>query len=313
MKKIFIKFLNSYILIISLAFFLGLGLSAYLEKLSFFSSFFLGVIFFLSALKINLKELLKYLKDKRMIFFINFFMLVLLPILVYFTTLLIFPALAVAFLILATMPSGMTDPLLSEISGGKQSLALVLTVSTSLFAPFTIPFIIETFANEYVSVGFFDMFWVLASVIFLPFILAEIIKYFFKNKVEKYSSSFKQISIIFLGFLIAGIVAKQADVIKESLFYGNSLHIVYLLALFIFFILLHVLGFFVVAWKKKEERISTTICLTYMNFTLAIFLVDKFFIDSNVVVPVILSMIPWIILFIPFKFFIKKFNPSYIS
>jgi BASS family bile acid:Na+ symporter len=308
MKKIFNKLSNSYFIVISLAFLSGVMASEYLEKFSSFSTFFLGAIFFLSALKINLKEVTEYLSDKKMIFFANLFMLILLPILVYYTTLLVFPALAVAFLLLAAMPSGMTDPLLSEISGGKQSLALVLTVSTSLLAPFTIPFVIEFFAGQYVSVGFFDMFEVLAVVIFIPFFLAEFVKYFFRKKVQEISGSFKQISIIFLGLLIAGIVAKQAGVIKESLFFGSYLHFSYLTALFIFFIVLHIVGYFAISWRKKEERVSTTICLTYMNFTLAIYLADKFFTDPNIVVPVILSIIPWVILFIPFKFFIKKFK-----
>lgn len=308
MKKIFGKILNSYFIIISFAFLFGIAFSEYLEKLSFFSTFFLGAIFFLSALKINLKEVIKYFHNKRKIFFANLFMLIILPALVYYFTLLIFPALAVAFLILAAMPSGMTDPLLSEIGGGKQSLALVLTVSTSLFAPLSIPFTIEFFAGEYVTVSFFDMFEVLAAVIFIPFVLAEFIKYFFREKIKKVSFSFKQISIIFLGFLIAGIVAKQADTIKESLFLGNSLHISYLAALFIFFIVLHFLAYFTAPWKQKKERMATTICLTYMNFTLAIYLADKFFTDSNIIVPVILSIIPWLALFLPFKYFTKKFN-----
>ena len=302
MKKIFNRLLDSYFTVIFLAFLLGLGMSEYLEKLSSLNAVFLGVIFFLSALKIDLKEVIKYFKNKKMIFFANLFMLIILPIFVYYTTLLVFPALAVAFLILAAMPSGMTDPLLSEVSGGKQSLALVLTVSTSLLAPFTIPFILEFFAGKYVSVGFFDMFWVLAGVIFIPFILAEFVKYFFRKKIKEVSGSFKQISIIFLGLLIAGIVAKQADIIRESLFFGNSQHLSYLVALFIFFIILHILGYIAVPWRKKEERVSTTICLTYMNFTLAMFLADRFFTDPNIVVPVTLSIIPWVLLFIPFKY-----------
>ncbi len=308
MKKIFTRISNSYFTVISFAFLFGVGASEYLEKLSSFSTFLLGAIFFLSALKIDLKEVLKYFKNKKMIFFANLFMLVLLPILVYYATLLVFPALAVAFLLLAAMPSGMTDPLLSEISGGKQSLALVLTVSTSLLAPFTIPFIIEIFAGRYVSVGFWDMFEVLAAVIFIPFILAEFVKYFLKAKIKKVSASFKQISIIFLGLLIAGIVAKQADIIKESLFFGNYVHISYLAALFIFFIILHIVGYFVIPWRKREEKISIIICLTYMNFTLAIYLVDKFFTDPNIVVPVILSIIPWVALIVPFNYLMKKFK-----
>jgi len=306
MKKILSRLSSSYFSIISLAVISGVGISEYLEGLASFSTLILGLIFFLSALKTDLKEVVEYLHNKKMIFFANLFMLIILPVLVYYVTSFVFPALAVAFLLLAAMPSGMTDPLLSEISGGKQSLALVLTISTSLLAPFTIPFLIELLAGEYISVGFLDMFEVLAKVIFIPFFLAELVKYLFGKGVKKVSASFRQISMILLGLLIAGIVAKQADVIKGSLFSGNSEDFSFLAALFIFFLLLHILGYFAVPWKKREERIATTICMTYMNFTLAIYLTDRFFTDPNVIIPVILSVIPWVALVIPFKYFVTK-------
>ena len=131
------------------------------------------------------------------------------------------------------------------------------------------------------------------------------VKYLFEKKVKKISASFKQISIITLGLLIAGIAAKQADVIKESLS-GNDVYLTYLAALFVFFGLLHVLGYFAIPWKRRAERISTTICMTYMNFTLALYITDRFFTDPNIVVPVILAIIPWIILVVPFKYFVTR-------
>ena len=61
--------------------------------------------------------------------------------------------------------------------------------------------------------------------------------------------------------------------------------------------------------KQEQEafnRVTITICLTYLNFTLAIYLAGKFFNDPKIVVPVVLSVLPWSLLIIPFKYGMKK-------
>jgi len=291
-------------IILLAALLVGIGFSEYTIKLAPFSTLFMGAIFFLSALKIDLKKAASYLAYEKMLVVVNVFMLIVLPIVVYYGTRLVFPDLAFAFLILAAMPAGMTTPLLVDISGGRQSLALVLTISTSLLAPFTIPFVIKLVAGTAIAVSFYAMFFSLAKVIFIPFILANVIKYFWGRKIGKISHTFKPISIIFLGLLIMGIVAKQADAIISGLQGGESLK--YLVIMFVFFIVLHVFGYFLIFWRDKGDRITITVCLTYMNFTLAIYLVDQFFTDPNIVIPVILSVLPWVMLLVPFKYLMRK-------
>ena len=54
-------------------------------------------------------------------------------------------------------------------------------------------------------------------------------------------------------------------------------------------------------FRVRSDRVTVTICLTFMNFTLAIFLAGQYFPQPNVLVPVILSVIPWSLLLIPFR------------
>ncbi len=303
-RKIYNYLTESYLVVVLLALFLGVIFSQNIIFLAEYSTVILGAIFFLSALKINMREVVASFADKKMLVAVNVFMLILFPILIYYGTLAIVPSLAVAFLLLAAMPVGMTAPLLSEISGGKQSLALVLTVSTSLLAPITVPFVMQILAGATISVDFLDMFFALAEVIFIPFILANILKLFWQKGVDKVASNFKSISVLLLGVLIMSIVAKQADVIIEGLYGGQTLK--YVGFLFILFIIFHILGYFTIFWREKSERITTTVCLTYMNFTLAIYLADKFFQEPSVVIPVVLSVIPWAILLTPFKYIMAR-------
>ncbi|MFC1623576.1 bile acid:sodium symporter family protein [Patescibacteria group bacterium] len=300
---------ESHYLVIGLAFFVGIVYAESVVFLSGYSTLILATIFFLSSLKINLKEVKEYLTDKWMIILSNVFMLFLLPVFVYFTVDYFWPSLSIAFLLLAAMPAGMTAPLLSEISGGRQSLALVITITTSLLAPITVPLVVKFLAGASVDVSMIDMFILLATVIYIPFILAQFVKNFWQNKIDKISGIFKPMSVILLGLLIMVIVAKQSDVIVEGFNIGGEFT-VYLLLLFVFFLLLHFLGYFIMFWKSRRDKITITVCLTYMNFTLAIELANKFFDEPNIIIPVVFSVIPWAIMFIPFRAYSRSHRKS---
>ncbi|MCG2695211.1 bile acid:sodium symporter, partial [Candidatus Parcubacteria bacterium] len=304
MKKIFSVVrvaVESHYIVIGLAFIVGLFYSEMVLWMANWSTFFLALIFFLSSLKIDLKEVKKFFSDIPLLLLVNIFALFVLPIFVYYLFNLLWPSMAVAFLILSAMPVGMTAPLLAEISGGRQSMALVLTVTTSLLAPITVPLIIEVLAGASITVSFWDMFILLATVIYVPFILAQIVKKYWQGAINKTEHSFKYISVILLGLLVVVIVAKQSDIIL-----GGFSNWLYIELLFAFFITLHIFGYFVVFWKKKKDRLTVSVCLTYMNFTLAIELVNNFFTEPNILIPVVFSVIPWAIIFIPFKYWANR-------
>ncbi len=305
LKSLFNKLIESYIFVLLTALLVGIIFSKYAVKVAPYNTIFLGIIFFFSALKIDLKEVAGYLKDKKMIVVVNLFMLFFLPIIVYYLTLGVYPDLAIAFLILAAMPCGMTTPLLSEICGGRQGLALVLVVTTSLLAPFTAPLVIKLVAGTAVTVSFYTMFLSLAKVIFIPFVLANIIKFFWHHRIKATYFTFKPISIIFLALLIMGTVAQKAAVIMNGL---QGKFLIYVVLLFALFVVLHFFGYFTIFWREKKDRVTVTICLTYMNFTLAIYLAGNFFNEPNVIVPVVLSILPWSLMILPFKYLMKKYK-----
>ncbi|MBU1557449.1 bile acid:sodium symporter [Patescibacteria group bacterium] len=291
---------ESHYLIIAVAFFVGLLHPDSVLWASPYTTFILATVFFLSALKIDLKKVLRQLDDKLTLVIINIFMLFILPIIIYYLFGLFFPSLAIAFLILAAMPIGMTTPLLTEISGGRQSLALVLTVTTSLLAPLTVPFVVKLLAGASVEVDVLGMFTLLATVIYIPFFLAQFFKRFWQEKINKVSPLFKSLSTILLGILIMIIVAKQSEILIEGFNY------LYIVLLFLFFIALHFIGYFMIPWRDKRDKITISVCVTYMNFTLAIEIANKFFNDPNIILPIVLSIIPWAIMIIPFRRIMMK-------
>lgn len=280
----------------------SLGVGIFLPQarlLNVWNTLFLQIIFFLSSLKLDIDQFVLHLKDWKTILVTAGFMLIALPVLVRvlllpFDGFIAGPALAL--FLLAAMPAGMTAPLLVEIVGGKQAMALVITVTTSLLAPLSIPIVTSLAYRASIEVDAFGMFRTLAMVIFLPFVFAIIVKRLSLKKVARIAPHTKPISILLLGLLIASAVAPYADRLQAS-FVTHPLTALFLLVLlFVFFTILHLLGYYVIWWKSKPDRQTITICLTYMNFTLAIYLASRFFPDPVVVLTLVLSIVPWAIM-----------------
>lgn len=298
-----IKLTESYIFILLVAVTTGLLLPKQANFLFSYISLFLAIIFFLASIKLDLSQFFIEIKNVKIIIFLALFMMLILPAIVYFIAKPLVPTYAFALLLLAAMPAGMTAPLLSEMAGGKTSLALVFVVITSLIAPFTIPFVLKILVGKVVVLSFVDMFLKLAKLIFIPFLLAQIIRSFFHEKIKITYWALKPISIFLLGLLIAGVVANQATVIKTNL--ASFLPAVLIMSAY--FLLMPYLTLFVTKKYEASTRISIAVAVTFTNFTLGIYIAATFFPEPNILIPIILSVLPWSLAFIPFKYLAKKF------
>jgi len=301
--RFFLVLIQSYLFIIIVSLLGGLFFSQYTLALTPYSTLFLQVIFFLSSVKLNPKVILQEMKDVKMISYVNILKLFLFPAVVFLLAKLFVPELAVPLLLIAAMPTGMTTPLLTEVAGGKVGIALVLTLTTSLLAPFTIPLVISLFAKTAVTVSAATMFWNLTNVIFIPFILAQIVRRTCQEKIKSTYSAFKPISLILLGLLIMGAVAKEASIIHDQ--FGWRLGID-LLIVFVLIAVMLIAGYFVSHKHPHTDKIAISLSLTFMNFSLAIYLASAFFKDPNVLLVSVLVIAPWAFMLLPFKYVMKK-------
>lgn len=298
--------IESYIVILMLALVAGV----FIPESRIFIAWttpFLQVIFFLSALKLDVAHLAKQGRDWKLIVLATIFMLIVLPFMVRLI-LLFLPAsignIGLAFFLLAAMPSGMTSPLFVELAKGNQALALALTITTSLLAPFTVPFVIQIAYGAQIQVDALGMFRSLGLVVFIPFAVAMLTKRFWPRLPKRIQPTSKPISIILLGLLVAGAISMHADRIRLMLTNDLKGFLLILVSLTLFFSLLYLSGYYFAYWKKPAERNTVAICLTFMNFTLAIYLAARFFPDPSIIITIALAIIPWSIL----NFFTKRFS-----
>ncbi len=285
---------ESYIAILAAAILFGLLVPA-TRALVPYNTLLLQAIFLISSLKLNGAEIIKHGKDWKLLLASNAIMIILLPFAVRIIAPSIVPDLAFPLFLLAAMPVGMTSPLLVEVIGGRQALALVLTVTSSLFAPLSIPIVTKIAYGQTISVDAFAMFKSLLLVILLPFAVAMILKRVMPNAVRTINAKSKPFSLVLLGLVIASAIAAHASEILGSLASGGAL-LRMLFILFVFFVLLHLIGYYGLWWKTREDRLTISVCLTYMNFTLAIYLSSKYFSDPVTVLALVLAILPWAML-----------------
>lgn len=297
--------IESYIVVVLLALGLGLSFPQWFGPLSGFGTFFLQIIFLLSSLRLDLKALRSSFSDIPMLSLSALFMLILFPIAVYGVASLIAPQLLVPLILLAAMPSGMTSPLLAEIMGGNKELALALTLTTSFLAPFTVPFIINILLGATLTIDTWAMFLNLALVIFVPFIIGQIVRKPLCVVIAKTQQWFKPLSIILLCLLIAGAISRQASFIVSAI--ENASVLALLATLSVFIALLFIIGYLSFYWRSCNDRLTIAASLTFMNFTLAIHLAATFFPDPAILLSTVLVIIPWTLLFYPFKAVVRVF------
>ncbi len=305
LQRLLNKITDSYTIIVLTALVLGISFPTWGIFLTPYTGIFLQIIFFFSALKINQTIFHDIHKEIGLLLRANVYMLIIFPLLVYGLKWILPWDITLAFIILAAMPTGMTAPLLTELAHGKPGLALFLTVTTSLLCPLTIPALIQLTANTNVTVDFVAMFLNLVTIIIVPFVLAQITSYFLPTQTKKIGRISKPISVLCLALLLIGVIASQPFSFSSQ---TMVMHVTWLIITTVFFCLMHIAGFFLAYHSTKKEHVTMSICLTYMNITLAIYIAQKFIQNPDVTSILILAMFPWALLFPIFNRIRERFE-----
>lgn len=240
----------------------------------------LMVIFFTSSIRLEMDELIGYAKDWKMLVVSNLIMLILLPLAMWIPLAWFAPDWALAFLIVGAMPTGLTIALVADLFGGKASLAMLVSTTTSLLAPLTVPLVLSWLVGQTVAIPTLDLFGSLFLTIVVPFVLAAAVKKEFRSFVQKNDLLWRETSLILFALLVAAITA--GSVRGEPITLGwNELGIVIVMTAFMGGIAWF--AFATTAWRSPAERITIALCMVYMNNTLALYVGDRFFREQHVV------------------------------
>ncbi|MBU3957515.1 MAG: bile acid:sodium symporter [Nanoarchaeota archaeon] len=288
-----------------LFFALGMALGWFVPQATGFLSPYilhmLVIVLFLTMLKMDAKDVFSHFKNPFLIVCLSLLILIVSPIaFYYFSGLFLPPNYSLAILLLAAMPAGMSITAYAGIFKGSASLALTLTMATSLLAPFTVPAVIYFLTGNSLQINVFEMIASLSGIIFLPFLLSLIFRKFAAKQINRMEKYFKPAVIILITLIMAASIAKISGKHLEL----DSLWLVVLL-LFFLAAALHIIGYYAAFLQGKADRISSSLAVAYMNSTLAIVLASSFF-GPETLLAVVLYQFPTNIMLILFGWIVGR-------
>ncbi|MBI5654164.1 bile acid:sodium symporter [Candidatus Uhrbacteria bacterium] len=294
---------DNQIMIVLLAIVVGVIFPQRLAPLNAYSTLLLMLIFFVSSLRLDLGELTSYVKDWKMLSVSNLIMLVLMPLAMWLPCWVFAPDWALAFLIVGAAPTGLTIALVADLFGGRQSLAMLIAVTTSLLAPLTMPFVLWLVVGQTVEFPIFSMFSSLLLTMVVPFIAAMLIKSRARKFIEHHDVVWREISLLIFGVLVAGITAASL-IGSDYTFNPHDLGIVIVMTAFMGGVAWF--GYATTYWRNPAERVTIALCLVYMNNTVALYIGDKYFAETNVVPKLIIILGAVNLLLPPLKWIATK-------
>jgi BASS family bile acid:Na+ symporter len=262
----------------------------------FLPKILLGLMLFFVFLKIDTLEVLENMRNFRLMAYITLVYMFIIPLAFYFAFVYFNEELAIGILLLTAMPAGVSTPALADIAKGNVSLSMSLAIVGQVVAPFTVPFLFWLVDMKGLDIDQMLILRDIAILVFIPMIIAEIIKRNLPILVKKAQHFFTSANVLILVTFVYVTLASQRGAILE-----NPLSIIWkIVVLYIVFILLHVIGYYAYLKGSKESRISVAIGAAYMNNGMAIVLAASYF-SPEVLVLMVLSEFPWNTMLEPFK------------
>lgn len=262
----------------------------------------LQAIFFLSALRVDMRDVGAYARDGKMEVLIVIFKLIVIPLAIFLPLRFVAPDWALAFLIMLSAPTGMTIALVADFFHGKTALAIVITIVTSMLAPFSMPILLTALVGRDIPIDTLGMLRSLTTAILLPIVCAWIFQWLAPRFVKKESNAWRTLSVATFGLLIASIVSKTMAGEASFAFVFSWRVGLILLASFVAIVALIYVAYRMVFWRVVAERMTIALCMVYVNNTLALYVADRYFADQHIVPHLIVILLFLIALLPAFRF-----------
>ncbi|NMC95251.1 MAG: bile acid:sodium symporter [Syntrophorhabdus sp.] len=259
----------------------------------------LMIIFFLSYLSIDIASIWTTLKSHSTeIAVFSITKLVILPVVFYFAFYFIAPGYALSALLLTGVSVGVVAPMISNMVHGNSALVLVIVVITSVAAPFTLPAVVKIIASKDVTISFMSMLQMLATVIFVPIIVVEIIRHLLPRLVKPILKIRFPASLVLFAVINLGVFYRYAS------FFKNEPWVILMSAIVVFVLaaIYCVIGIVFFRKSSLEDKLAGAVMLGNLNNVLIIVFSSEFF---GPVEPLVAAMytIPFWVIVIPLRYY----------
>jgi len=266
--------------------------------------------FFLSYLSIDLVSVWKIIKGYSIrILFFTVMKLAILPVILYFIFYFTAPSYALSALLLTGVSSGVVAPMISNMVRGNSALVLVAVVITSALVPFTLPALIKIIAGKEVTISFISMLQMLATVIFVPIIVVEIIRYLLPKMVTPILKIQFPVSLLLFAVINLGVFYRYAPFFKKE----PSVIVIATVVVFVLATIYCMIGILFFRNESVENQLAGAVMLGNINNVLVIVFSSEFFGPIEPLVAA-MYMIPFFVIIIPLRYYRhKKMNAALMT
>ena len=267
-----------------------------------FPVYCLMINFFLSYLSIDLADVWKALKGHSgQILAFTVMKLAVLPVIMYFVFYLTAPDYALSALLLTGVSAGVVSPMISNMVRGNSSLVLVVVVITSALVPFTLPALIKAVASKELVISFLPMLKMLATVIFIPIAIVELIRYLLPRLVAPILKVQFPLSLMMFAVINLGVFYRYAPFFRKE----PSVIVMAVVVVFVLAAVYCAVGIFFFRKGPLENQLAGAVMLGNINNVLVIVFSSKFF---GPVEPLVAAMymIPFFVLVIPLRYYRQR-------
>ncbi|HKR74498.1 MAG TPA: bile acid:sodium symporter [Candidatus Nitrosocosmicus sp.] len=242
----------------------------------------LGLLLFLSLLKMNLRQLLSQFRRPIPLIIFTILKLLVIPLLLFLITSRIYPSLALPVLLLSGISTGLGAPFVINII--ERSNRLPFVVGSVIVTSITVPFVLPSFVYLLIdfrefNLPFVEMVFLLASALLLPLTAGWVIKQNFPTWTKKIETHSSVPSLVMISVINLGIFAKYSD----HFFAQSSFVVAMFSAAFVLFFVYGFIGYLAGYFLDKNDksfRVAAFVSMSYVNNILVVVFAAKFFGDE---------------------------------
>jgi len=158
---------------------------------------------------------------------------------------------AAGIVLIGCSPSGLASNVMVYLAKANLALSITLTSIATLLAPFVTPFLMQTFAGEFIPIDVWQMMYSIVKMVILPIIAGLLFNQLFHGKLAWLDKILPKISMGGIALIIAIITAAGRD---------NLLEIGLLLILAA--IIHNTVGYFLGYWSSRLLKMKEADCRT---------------------------------------------------
>lgn len=310
-----------FVVMISMA--IGVFLPQFSKVFAPYLLIWLGALLFLNLIQLEASDLVSAFARPKNIALLSLIKLVVLPLLLYASTLVIYPSLALSVLLLSGVSTGLGAPFVANFIGSNFTLIVGLIIVTSLAVPFVLPPIVHLLVGSHFSIPLTQMIVLLAAALFTPFLAGWVTKRFSTKAAEYVSKNSLYFSIVLIMLINMAVFSKISIYFFESPLFVIEMTLI----AFLLFGVYGTVGYTVTLVVSREKKSITNdsksntkeskrnaateglIAMAYVNNILVAVFAEQFFGIQSAVLPALYNIPYYIGIIILKKLYSVQVHP----